>query len=193
MKKNLFIPFVILLMIACNSPSNQSSKQDSTINKPQEKTIVEKKETDNQTDKTKPDKEKTEQVNIDNKEKPTVTTSQTLLKGKIVKKGNNIFVHQSFNQQSNEIIGEVHEVNIKKKSLISLSAYTKEIKSGIGLWYRFHNGKQWSKWIKLSEDKHIHNPNRKVFEMSHIYDDIKKIQFKSDTQLNEVVFNIFST
>jgi hypothetical protein len=65
-------------------------------------------------------------------------------------------------------------------------------KSGVTLYYKYYNGKKWSDWKLLPEDKEIYNKKRTVFGLINIQDDIEIIQFKSNQPIEKVVFNIFT-
>lgn len=103
-----------------------------------------------------------------------------------------IEIFQTFKGNGNEIISKEYYLDLKNYPFLSLSAYILPKKSNITLFYRYFNEKKWSDWKLLPEDKEIYNNKRTVFGLINIQDDIEIIQFKSNTQIEKVVFNIFT-
>ncbi|MFK5891421.1 MAG: hypothetical protein QM486_11900 [Flavobacteriaceae bacterium] len=109
----------------------------------------------------------------------------------IVLKEDYILIEQEFKGNEKEITSEIFDVNLNNRSFFSLSAYTTIKKSTITLYFRYYHNNNWTEWKILPIDKEINNPKRLVFGLINIFDDIEKIQFKSNQPIEQVVFNIF--
>lgn len=105
-----------------------------------------------------------------------------------------IEIHQNFTKLSNnEAISKSYSLNLFDQSFVALSAYTLDINSdGLKLYYRIFNDQKWGNWKNINEDLETNSKNRKVYGLENIFENIEKIQFKSNLLTNEkVVFNLF--
>lgn len=102
-----------------------------------------------------------------------------------------IEIHQEFKTSNKEFISPIYKLNLKNETFFSLSAYTEFIRPNIKLLYRYYDN-NWTEWKVLPRDYEITNPKRVVFGLININENIEKIQFKSNQQIEKVVFNIFT-
>lgn len=120
--------------------------------------------------------------------------ASALNEAKIEQQENVIEVYQKFevkNEQS-EWLGMTHALELKEVSFVRMSAYSLDLASNCRVQFRIFDKGQWGDWTVLPESKEQVNPKRRVFDGLNIFQDIDKIQFKSNgaTQ-SPVVFRLF--
>jgi len=69
----------------------------------------------------------------------------------------------------------------------TLSAYTTNLTTDLGLSYRLFSNKKWSSWIQLKEDKITGSQQRTVFGLETIFNKFEKIQFQSDREISQLI------
>lgn len=108
----------------------------------------------------------------------------------VTKTNNVIKIVQEFTAKTEELTSPIYELNIETISFSALSAYTKNLNPDSKLYYRIYDG-HWLDWDILPRDSEVGNTDRDVFGMINIDGNIKKIQLKSNLQIEEVIFYIF--
>ncbi|NRB53326.1 MAG: hypothetical protein HRU41_37060 [Saprospiraceae bacterium] len=128
---------------------------------------------------------------------PSTTTGKVaavLNQASIEHQENVIEIYQAFQAKSkeNEWLSVIHPLEVNDVSFIRMSAFTLDLESKGEVQFRIYDKGQWSSWTELPESREQVNPNRRVFSGLNIFQDVEKIQFKSNgaTQ-SPVVFRLF--
>jgi len=99
-----------------------------------------------------------------------------------------------FNEKTNEqFIGKINKINTNDSyKFLSLSAFSQNPTINAHLYYRIFTEESWSDWTELKEDIESKNEKRKVYGLITILKKIQKIQFKSDSKLQDpLIFRLF--
>lgn len=124
----------------------------------------------------------------------TKAMSPSLNKAKIERQENVVEVHQEFQIQNgkNEWQSSIHSLEINDISFVRMSAFSLDKGSDYRLHFRIYEEEKWGEWTVLPESREQANPNRKVFDGLNLFQDIDKIQFKSNQATQSpVVFRLF--
>ena len=139
---------------------------------------------------------------VGNEPTPSISTPQTTQKtisalenaATIKHQENVIEVHQEFRVENGkgEWLGAIQSLELKDISFVRMSAFSLDQETDYRLHFRIYGNDQWGEWMRLPESQEQLNPQRKVFDGLNLFQDIARIQFKSNhaTQ-SPVVFRLF--